>query len=236
MHNSLTFGHLLDDAGLLALEHQLHLEEVLGNHSWHADLQQPLFGFTGDRTITCTGFHLLGTAAPDLGTWLWAWANPSDFPDAVVAAAKGLRDFGHQHGILELVSPEVPFAALPGSPTQPHLVAGLMTDAAKAVTGIWTSYQGDAGGGTRAAFLVQHPDFQLPAPEPARVMRVIQQGLVGLTLHDRRRALHSYATRRGLGADVGRDQGRLSGPGLEAVIDFDELGRVSGIKATLAQP
>ncbi|PZG10938.1 DUF6882 domain-containing protein [Nonomuraea aridisoli] len=236
MHNSLTFGNLLDDAALFSLEHQLHLQEVLGDHSWHADLQQPLFGFTGDHTITCTGFHLLGSAAPGPGTWLWAWANPSGFPDAVVAAATGLRDFGHQHGIPELVSPEVPFAALPGSPTQPHLAAGLITEAAKAVTGMWTSYQGDAGGGTRAAFLVEHPDFRLPAPEPTRVMSVVQQGLTGLALHDRRRALHSYATRRGLGADFARDQARLSGPGFEALLEFDQLGRLSSIKATLSRP
>ncbi|MFC5829428.1 DUF6882 domain-containing protein [Nonomuraea insulae] len=236
MQNTLTFTDLLDDAALLSLEHQIHLEELLAEHSWHVDLQQQRFEFTGSRTLTCTGFHLLGSAAPGPGSWLWAWANPSGFPPAVVAASARLRDFGRQHGIPELASAEVPFSALPGAPTEPHLAAGLLTEAAKAVTGHWSSYNGDAGGGTRAAFLVEHPDFHLPPPEPARVMRVIQQALAGLRLTDHRRVLHSYAGKRGLGAEFGRDQARLSGPGFEAVVDFDEHGRVAHIKASLSSP
>ncbi|NJP89017.1 hypothetical protein HCN51_06055 [Nonomuraea sp. FMUSA5-5] len=237
MHNSLTFTDLLDDAALLSLEHQVHLEEVLGGHSWQVDLQQPRFDFAcATRTITCTAFHLLGSAAPGPGTWLWAWANPSGFPEAVVAASARLRDFGLQYGIQELASAEVPFGALPGAPTEAHLAAGLLTEAAKAVTGRWTSYNGDAGGGTRAAFLVEHPDFRLPPPEPARVMRVIQQALAGLRLTDHRRALHSYAVKRGLGADFAGEQGRITGPGFEAVVEFDGYGRVAGIRAGLSAP
>ncbi|WP_397351788.1 DUF6882 domain-containing protein [Nonomuraea gerenzanensis] len=236
MHNSLTLADLLDDAALLSLEHQLHLEEVLAEHSWHVDLQQPRFDFIGARTITCTAFHLLGSAAAGPGTWLWAWANPSGWPEPVVGTSARLRDFGLQHGIQELASAEVPFSALPGSPTEPHLVAGLLTEAAKAVTGLWSSYNGDAGGGTRAAFLVEHPDFRLPAPEPARVMRVLQQGLTGLMLRDRRRALHSYAVKRGFDADFAGDQARIAGPGFEGLVDFDGYGRVAGIKATLSAP
>ncbi|MEV0821554.1 DUF6882 domain-containing protein [Nonomuraea rubra] len=236
MHNSLTFANLLDDAALLSLEHQIHLEEVLAEHSWHVDLQQPRFGFTGTRTITCTAFHLLGSAAPGPATWLWAWANPSGFAEPVVAASARLRDFGVRYGIQELASAEVPFSALPGSPEEPHLAAGILTEAAKAVTGLWSSYNGDAGGGTRAAFLVEHPDFRLPAPEPTRVMRVLQQALIGPQLADRRRALHSYAVKRGLGVDFAGDQARLVGPGLEAAVEFDGYGRLAGIKASLSSP
>ncbi|GAA3655570.1 hypothetical protein GCM10022224_018390 [Nonomuraea antimicrobica] len=236
MQTSLTFADLLDDAALLSLEHQLHLEEVLGSHNWNVDLQQQRFEFTGARTITCTAFHLLGSAAPGPASWLWAWANPSGFPEPVVAASASLRDFGLQHGIAELASAEVPFSVLPGSPAEPARAAGLLTEVAKAVTGRWTSYSGEAGGGTRAAFLVEHPDFRLPPPEPARVMRVIQQALAGLPLTDHRRALHSYAVKRGLSADFGAQQAGLAGPGFEAVVEFDEHGRVAGIKATMTSP
>ncbi|SEG24796.1 hypothetical protein SAMN05444920_102335 [Nonomuraea solani] len=235
MSDSLTFANLLDDAALLSLEHQLHLEEVLADHNWNVDLQRRHFEFaTPGRTIVCTRFHLLGSAAPGPGSWLWAWANPSGFPEELTEASARLRDFGQQYGIPELASAEVPFRALPGSPSEPHLAAGLITEAAKAVTGGWTSYNGDAGGGTRAAFLVEHPDFQLPPPEPARVMRVIQQALTGLLLTDHRRALSSYAAKRGLGATFDRDHARLTGPGFEAMIEFDEYGRVAGIKASLS--
>lgn len=231
---NLTLTNLLDDAALLSLEHQIHLEEVLGEHSWHVDLRQQRFDFTGERSITCTAFHLLGTAAPGPGSWLWAWANPGGFPEPVVAASVRVRDFGQQYGIPELANAEVPFAALPGSPTEPHLVAGILTEAAKAVTGRWTSYNGDAGGGTRAAFLVEHPDFHLPPPDPARVMRVIQQALAGLPLSDHRRALHAYAAGRGLAAESDNGQTRLKGSGLEALVEFDQYGRISNIKASLS--
>ncbi|MGI5267615.1 DUF6882 domain-containing protein [Nonomuraea sp. CA-218870] len=236
MRNSLTFANLLDDAALLSLEHQLHLEEVLAEHSWHVNLKQPLFEFTGDRSITCTAFHLLGTAAPGPASWLWAWANPSGFPEAVVSASERVRDFGRQHDIPELASAEVPFASLPGSPSAPHVVAGLLTEAAKTVTGHWTSYNGEAGGGTRAAFLVEHPDFHLPAPEPVRVIRVIEQALADLLLTDHRRALRAYAAGRGLGAEFDDREGRLTGPGFEAVVDLDAYGRVTAIKAGLSSP
>ncbi|TDC85883.1 DUF6882 domain-containing protein [Actinomadura sp. 7K507] len=222
----------------LSLEHQLHLEEVLGDHSWNVDLQQQRFEFTGSRPLACTGFHLLGSAAPGPGSWLWAWANPSGFPAQVTALSATLREFGQRHGIAELTSAEVPFHALPGSPGEAAVAAASLTDAAKAITGGWTSYNGDAGGGTRAAFLIEHPDFQLPPPEPARVMRVLQQGLAGLRMTDHRRAVHSYAQRRGLGSQFSADymQFSLTGPGFGATIDFDQYNRIANIKATLSAP
>ncbi|MGW0201323.1 DUF6882 domain-containing protein [Nonomuraea sp. NPDC003201] len=239
MPESLTLTNLLDDAAIISLEHQLHLEEVLGEHNWSVDLREQRFQFTGSRTITCTRFHLLGSAAPGPESWLWAWANPSGFPEPVTALSGTLRDFGQRFGIAELASAEVPFAALPTSPAEPHFAAAILTEAAKAVTGHWTSYSGDAGGGTRAAFLVEHPDFQLPPPEPVRVMRVLQQALSLPLLTDHRRAMHGYAARRGLGAsygDAGGDRLTLTGPGFEAAVDFDGHGRVGNISATLSAP
>lgn len=234
MPESLTFVDLLDDAALLSLEHQLHLGEVVGDHRWDVDMHLQRFEFTGSRTITCTGFHLVGSAAVDTSSWLWGWANPSGFADSLTAAPARLRGLGQQYGIAELSEPEVPFDALPGSPDDPFLVAALLTEAAKAVTGHWTSYIGDAGGGTYVAFLVEHPEFHLPAPEAARVMTVIQEAL-GRGLTDHRRALHSYAVRRGLGATFTPDRAELSltRPGFTVLATFDELGRISNISATL---
>lgn len=238
MSESLTLANVLDDAAFLSLEHQLHLEEVLGEHSWNVDLQQQRFEFTGSRPLTCTRFHLLGSAAPGPRSWLWAWANPSGFPAPVTALSATVRDFGQRYGITELTSPEVPFDALPGAPGEAAMATAFLTDAAKVITGGWTSYNGDAGGGTRAAFLIEHPDFQLPPPEPARVMRVLQQGLAGLRLTDHRRAVHGYAQRRGLGSQFNPDytQLTLTGPGFQAIIDFDQYSRIANIKATLSAP
>lgn len=238
MSETLTLANVLDDAAFLSLEHQLHLEEVLGEHSWKVDLQEQRFEFTGSRPLVCTRFHLLGSAAPGPRSWLWAWANPSGFPEPVTALSASLRDFGQRYGIAELTSPEVPFDALPGATGEPVMAAAVLTDAAKAVSGSWTAYNGDAGGGTRAAFLVEHPDFQLPPPEPARIMRVLSQGVSVLRLTDHRRAVHSYAQRRGLGLDSTPDYRRftLKGPGFDATVDFDDHNRIANINATLSSP
>ncbi|WP_017592987.1 DUF6882 domain-containing protein [Nocardiopsis potens] len=234
VQNTLTLANILDDAAFLSLEHQLHLEDVLGAHNWSVDLQEQRFAFDGERPLQCTRFHLLGSAAPGPGSWLWAWAN-SSIPGPVTELSASLRDFGAKYGIAELADAEIPFDGLPQAQGDPNLVASVFLEAAKAITGNWTSYTGDIGGGTRAAFLIEHPDFRLPAPEPARVMRVLQQGLGGLRLHDHRRALWSYAQRRGLSAAVAPEDGsfHFSFPGFTATVSFDELNRVSDIKGTM---
>lgn len=229
------FSDLMDDAALLSLEHQVHLEEVLGEHNWQVDLSKPEFSFTGATPRTCTRMHLLGSAAPGPRSWMWAWANPSGFHPEVSALSESLRDWGRRYNLALLSEPEVPFAALPEQPDEPNLVAAYLIEAAKTLTNVWTHYTGPVGGGTRAAFLIEHPDFELPEPEPARVMRILQQGLAELKLTNHRRALYSYVVRRGMSAVFSDDRALLTitGPRLTANVAFDDLGRVKDIQAHL---
>jgi hypothetical protein len=231
------FTDLIDDAALLSLEHQIHLSEVVGEHSWQVDLKRPEFSFSGKNPRTCTRFHLLGSAAPGPRSWLWAWANPNPagfHPDAV-ALSESLRDWGRQQGIALFAEPEVPFDDLPWEPADPNEAAGILIEMVKTLTGTWTHYTGPAGGGTRVAFLVEHPDFVLPAPDPARVMRIIEQGLAELRLTDHRRALYGYAVRRGMAAEFSDDRALLTmtGPQFTAEVEFDEHGRATHISASL---
>jgi hypothetical protein len=232
MTGSITLVDVLDDAALLSLEHQIHLAELLGEHGWSVDLAQERFTFTGDHPVVCTAVHLLGTAAPGPRSWLWSWANPAGYGAGVVGLAESVREFGQAHGLAELATPDVPFHALPGD-DDPHTASAIMVEAAKAVTGRWTAYTGDAGGGTRAAFLLEHPDFLLPPPAPERVLRVVQQALAELTIHDHRRAVHSYAVRRGLDPVFTPDvtEATLAGPGFTVTVGFDGLGRVARLSA-----
>ena len=173
-----------------------------------------------------------------MACWMWGWANPSGFPQSLTTLSTTLRDFGGQNDIVELTTAEVPFDVLPGAPEEPAPVVGIFIDVAKAVTNHWTAYNGDAGGGTRVAFLIEHPDFHLPPPEPARVMSVIQQALAQLLLTDHRRTLHSYAVRRGLEATFSPDYSQLTlaGPGFQAVAEFDRSNRVSNIHSSMSSP
>lgn len=230
----ITWATLSDAAAFLSYEHQLYLADVLGNHSWHVDLSVPLFSVTGDHPLTCTAMHLLGTAASGSRSWLWSWANPSRFTPTVTGLAAQLRDFGHQHGIAEFTKPELPFAELPGAPEDPAGATWVLLNAAKAASGRWAAYTGDARGGTRAAFLIEHPDFQLPPPSGPRVMRVLQEALEGpVLISNHKLAVRGYATGRGLEAAWSERSVALSAPGLNLNVEFDELGRVSKIAGNM---
>ncbi|QFU90406.1 DUF6882 domain-containing protein [Amycolatopsis sp. YIM 10] len=227
-----TFLELQDDAALLSFEHQLHLSERVGEHSWRVDLAQPLFEFSGENPLVCERVHLLGSAAPGPGSWLWAWANPFGYRPEVLGIALAAKEFGERHGIPELAEAEIPFDALPGSPTEPAQVASLMMEAAKVATGRWSGYQGPVGGGTRAGFLVEHPELSLPPATSARTMRVLQQGVMELTLHDHRRAFGSYAVNRGL--EVTEDGPMwISGPDFRIAVEFNEQNLMTKMSATL---
>jgi len=228
-----TFLELQDDAALLSFEHQLHLAEMIGEHAWETDLAEPRFSFTGDHPLTCTKVHLLGSAAPGPKSWLWSWANPFGYREDLLELAKFVRDFGERHNIPELSTAEVPFDALPGAPTDPAHVTALMMEAAKVVAQRWTGYQGPVGGGTRAGFLIEHPEFVLPAPEGPRITRVLQQGLVDLQMNDHRRAFHSYAVNRGLSVQHNGPQMYVSGPGFSVSVQFNQQNLVTAMSANL---
>jgi hypothetical protein len=217
-----TFVELQDDAALLSFEHQLHLTDTVGIPPWEAELSEPRFSFVGDKPLTATAVHVLGSAAPGPRSWLWSWANPvGDHPSAI-ALAEQLRAYGEEHGIPEFTEAEIPFAALPGSPTEPLHVVSLMMEAAKAVTKRWTGYQGPVGRGTRLGMLIEHPSFVLPEPDGRRVSRVLQQGVTDLRFHDQRRGFRSYAVNRGLRLQENETQLRIEGPTFSVTANFDE--------------
>jgi hypothetical protein len=218
---------LLDDAALMSFEHQEHMIAVLGEHRWDVTFRPPSFIFTAERAFRCTRFHVLGSAAPGPRSWLWSWANEAaDYPAEVTDLAASVRDYGVAHGISLLAEGEVPFADVPGSPSDPGRVAWFMGELAKAVTGTWTSYTGDAGRGTRLAMLVEHPVFELNEPDAASMSRVVD-AVFRLQLPDHRRALHSYAVRRGLAVAADQDHLRMTGPGFETTVRFTVDGLIA---------
>jgi hypothetical protein len=244
MPKTITLADLLDDATLFSLEHQMQLADVIGRYDWKLDLRRQQLDITVRRTsrlISCTRIHMLGSAAPGPRSWLWAWGDGDDGfdpPEPLIALAKEIRDFGAEHDIPEFTSAEIPFDALPGSPETPIQAATVFSVLAKAVTGRWTAFVGAAAGGTQLAFLVEHPDFELPPPEGARVISVIQQALMGdVPITDHWRALLSYAVRRQLkvvGFSPDRTRLALSGSDIKAAVSFDEQRRITGL--TFSQP
>ncbi|MFI9404951.1 DUF6882 domain-containing protein [Nocardia sp. NPDC052316] len=228
MSEPVPLTRLLDDAGLLSLEHRLHVEELLGPHRWQADMEERRLEFIGeDQTFVCTNFHLLGTT--DAETWLWAWANPWGFARPLIAVARMVREFGVRYGVAELCAAEMPVALGRATP-EPHQVATLLLDAAKVISGHWSSYCGVTDG-TCVAFLVEHPAFELPPPSAAGMARVLAHGINALPLVDHRRATQSYLSRRGMVTGFLEDYRLLefSGAGVAGTIEFDDAGLVTNL-------
>jgi hypothetical protein len=235
MTDSPSLYNLTDDAALLSHEHQCHLIDLgerLGEHNWQADLAAGTLDLVGASAALRTRVHLLGSTSESAGSWLWGWANQSGFPPAVLEVAGQAGQFGRQHAVTELVEAELPL--------HPDLVPRLV-DAAKLVTGHWTSYSGQAGPGTRAYFLIDAPELALPAPGVHRTVRVIGEVLSGGLLRDQRRAVVSYARLRGLAGPEGpavTAEGAfvLPMPDGDLVVSFDEHGRISNLSAQAIAP
>lgn len=215
---------VVDDAVLLSYEHQLQLMDVaeqLGRHDWNVDLNAGTLTLTGQYTLQATA-HLLGTTSEEAGSWLWGWANESGFPPHVMAVAGQVAAFGQQQGIAELAQPEV--ALTPD-------IATRLTDAAKVITGHWTSYSGAAGPGTQAYFLIDAPPLALPAPSSPRFLRLVSEALSAGLVRDHRRALASYTRLRGLqtAATDGGATVHVRLPDGDAAVTFDHAGRITNL-------
>lgn len=211
---------LVDDAAFLSHEHQLQLADDHGDDAWGAEMAEGTFTFTAasGETTTCR-LQFLGTAAPGPGSWMWAWNNVNGFPDDVLRAAEKTRETGLR---------EATEAELPLADDLPYRLAL----AAKAVTGSWTHYSAPVGGGTRAWFLLDAASLALPAPSVPRVVRVLSEGLLSVTVVDHRRAVASYAAARGLETTDDGGALALTLPDGSVTVRFDEHGRIAGIEAT----
>ena len=227
-----TLTDILDDGVFISVERQRRLSEVVGadgpyGDSWGADLSAGVLTFTGPAGTLETPAHVIGTAAPGPGSWLWAWHNVNGFPDAVVARSAQVRELGARWGIGELTAEEVPLRGDPRQDaTEYAVVAGL-------VNGGLPHYTAEVGAGTIVAFLVEDPRAVLPAPSTATAATVISEALMNGAVHDHRRALAAYTELRGLGLEqVGQDA-VLSGPDGRITVAFDDLGRITGMKGTL---
>ncbi|WP_454043052.1 DUF6882 domain-containing protein [Cellulosimicrobium sp. Marseille-Q8652] len=215
---------LVDDVAFLSHEHQLHLADLYGDDSWHADLSAGTFTFTSasGATTECR-LQLVGTSAPGPGTWMWGWQNVNGFPDEVLVVAEKTRGTGLA---------ETTTAELSLSEGLPHR----LTLAAKATTRPSAHYSapvdGD-GSGTRAWLLLEHPTLELPAPGLPRVVRTLSEGLLSATVADHRRAVLAYADGRGLGVEPGDDGAVvLVVPGGAVTVTFDDSARITQIQAT----
>ena len=160
----------LDRHALLSGEKQCHLFDVIGEAPWWVDLDMGRIVFGGELEMAA---GLLGTQAG--GSFLWGYANPGAFPEAVVAVGRELPQ--------ELAREGIDRIAL--------IAAGEL--------GLDATYTGAMDEDTHVLLSLTHPSLRLPAFDPERfaavMAAVVESGLV----RDWPAALEAYASQRGVG-------------------------------------
>ena len=225
---------LVDESAILSTEQQGHVADLHEHDSWGVDAATQRFTFTAPdgTTLDCRA-HLLGSAAPGPGTWLWGWVNANGFPDAFFARAASVRDTADAP---ELTTAELPLA--PGLPLR-------LTIAAKTVTGISAHYSAPVGGGTRIWMLIEHPSLELPAPTVFRTMEAVRVTLDSVQLTDHRAAMRAWAGQRGVPVRAAEPDADAAPGGEtlafdlsdgELVVQFDAQHRLARMRAEVEPP
>lgn len=228
---------VLDDGFVLVSDYQRTLQALVGEGTpyeaaaggrYDVDLATGTLTFSGAGVppVVLTA-HLLGSAAPGPGTWLWAWENINGFPDEVVAYAQHVRDFGERFGLAEITGARQPLQSSPREDAR-HYAALAAT-----VCGGMTTYTCEIGGGTVVALLLDGPEVTLPAPSAVRATTLLPEVAAAGVVVDWRRAVESYGRMRGFGVEEGAGETTLRAADGAVVVAFDDLGRLSKVSGRL---
>ncbi|MDA0169419.1 hypothetical protein OJ998_10010 [Solirubrobacter taibaiensis] len=198
---------------------------MLGEQRYEVDLVDGRAQLS-DGTQFAVG--LLGSAAPGPNTWLWGWANPSDYSDAVLAGAQRVQAYGQEHGIPELAEAEVALEEGVWDATRAAI-------AATAVAGLpaWLPVQAEGGTQVMLGIESEVPPAP-PTVEPTRLGPVLSQAMSSWLIADWALALDAYAAHRG--APLRREGNTLilepAGGDHGATIEIDDLGRITSLNMT----
>jgi hypothetical protein len=208
--------------------------EDLGDNRWDADMAAGTLTFTSNadsaRQLVARA-HLVATIAPGPRSLLWAWAHPQGDPAGVAAQ---LRDYGVQHGIVELSETELPFPAdAAGDAEWIAAAAHTVGSVAVELTGRAPYYLAPVGGGTYAVFLLDAP---LPPLTVASAAIVLPRILSTVALPDARTAVWDAARLAGWNltwADEAFSGATVADATGTATFRFDEQARITNIESNL---
>ena len=215
----------------------LEATSELGEHRWDVDLAAGEFTFAStenpDRTLTARP-HFLASFAPGPRSLMWSWALPQGDQGG---ATDALRAYGDEHDIPLLTTGEARFPEETGDDIQAWMFgfADTLGMAAVSITGRSPYFTGGVGG-SRALFLLDAP---IPKLTVAAALTRLPRILAGQPLSDPRTGVWEAARLAGWElAWVGDDfaAATLADESGTAQIEFDQHGRISGVKAQLGGP
>jgi YD repeat-containing protein len=216
-------GELLVSHLLTSIEAQGRLAEVIGEKPWSVDVAGGTLSFADGPAYRA---DLVGSAAADPGTWLWAWAN-QHLPEGAGAASDRLRRYGKEHGLDLLTTPSMPLSEPPDG-IDPHLAGLLATPL----------LDGDAyflaQNGPQTVVLVLHdPGLRLGPLTGPNLRTTIMSG-IGMYGTEHRPAILAYLNQRGAElTEDGREWVVRTADGQETHLTFDDQDRLAGVNATL---
>ena len=220
MTPAITEQELLERYAALAFDKQLNLYAVIGDRSWSVDMDAGTIAFGPDIVFP---LQVLGTFSHASETWRWAWANEqANLPPLLLAQALQLQAWGQQHGV-DLLT----VGGFDATQADLHLIGAV-------ATGMLTAsgyYLANYGAGTMLLTVSSAQIDQQAPPDLARIPHAFTQTISQFELRHRPAFIH-YVTQKGWTATEAADTVRATDGTATLVAGFDELGRLTSLKAS----
>lgn len=202
------------------------LLDFLPEAPWSADL--PTCSYQQGAVRLRVG--VLGTYDMERGSWLWGWANPGLGGSDVVALSAAVARYGQAHGIPEFTTEELDLSGF----DDPRRAAEMLAFAGMGVANTPGYIGQPAGPGTQVYFLPDDPKVPSAELDPVALPRVLMAG-VSLIGRSPRQAVTGYFEHHGVPHRVEGDRLIADLPtGNAAVVSFDRMGRIGGIRLTVS--
>jgi len=179
------FEGLFTKHGAASFDKQIYMDAMLGKSGWAFDLASGVLAFRrpheGDLQLNV---QVLGTESADSRTWLWAWANPSNIPEALLRSASELKSLGAAAGVPELTTPELPITPQ----VNPQRIAMVACGVLRAGCVFRAGYPRGA-----VHLLIKDPRYKRSVTRPIpRILRIFPMFLSDHFVADQRAAFVSY--------------------------------------------
>jgi len=203
-----------------AFARQMALADLLGERGWRLDLAEGIAHFGDDLHFPV---QLLGSAAEDSASWLWAWANTaSNLPQNLLVAANALRERGERDGPAELATASLPLD------DEGHTIALLA-----AALSARCYYRGPYRGGALFFLLDDVPAAVFAPCDDPRVLRLLGQLVAQFPL-DHRAMTEGFLDDQGYALQREPGQTVATRGGSRITLGFDALDRLTQLQGSLA--
>lgn len=214
-----SFTELVEQHAVAALVRTMRLERLVEEEpAWHVDLDAGWLRIGGERFRV----DVVGTESHTVGTFVWAWADPS-FSDAQTVSAARLRTLGARWGVEELLRDDgIPLDRVSGE------TAAMVASEEMSADGYFVAEHAEGA----VAFLLRSRRLRAEPFAGTDLPFVLGRLTAGRPPFDVGRALMAFAEHSpdGCTAELGRREVVLRMAGGSLRVELDRRGRVKAIE------